>query len=78
MAWRPRSAVVKKMAFESGAQVKLFTQRSRFSVRFVMCPVARSIAIRRKRSLSYPARDCERQAMYFPSGEYCGLESAPG
>ena len=51
-AWRPRSTVVKKRLVESGAQVKLVTQRSRFSVRFETLPVARSRTIKRHRSLS--------------------------
>src|SRR5579862_4294587 len=77
MAWRPRSAVVKKRAEESGAQVKLLTQRSSVSVRLVTLPVVRSRTMRRKRSLSYPPRTWERHARYLPSGEYCGLRSPP-
>src|ERR1044071_3944294 len=41
------------------------------------CPVARSAIHSSHRSDSYPARDCERQAIHLPSGEYCGLVSAP-
>ena len=52
MAWRPRSLVVKNRPVESGDQVKLLTQRSRFSVRLVSLPVARSSTSRRQRSLS--------------------------
>src|SRR5215471_17044740 len=76
--WRPRSLVVKKRLVESGLQVKLLTQRSSDSVRFARRPIDRSSTIRRHRSLSYPARVCERQARYLPSGEYFGLTSAPG
>ena len=52
MACRPRSFVVKKRLPESGDQVKLFTQRSRLSVRLVTLPVLRSSTISRQRSLS--------------------------
>ena len=69
MLWRPRSSVVKNSPVESGAQVKLLTQRSRLSVRLVTLPVVRSSTSSRQRSLSYPARNCARQAMYLPSGE---------
>src|SRR5215467_10344843 len=78
MPCRPRSFVVKKRFVESGLQVKLLTHRSSDSVRFVSRPTDRSSTISRQRSLSYPARVCERHAMYFPSGEYFGLASAPG
>ena len=60
MGCRPRSSAVKNSLLESGDQVKLLTQRSRFSVRFVTLPVARSSTSRRQRSLSYPARNCAR------------------
>jgi hypothetical protein len=61
--------VVKNSDRESGDQVKLLTQRSRFSVRLVTFPVVRSSTISRQRSLSYPARNWARHARYLPSGE---------
>jgi hypothetical protein len=66
------------MNFESGAHAKLPTQRSKFGVRPRICPVLRSYSTNWKRSLSYPAVSCMRHAMYFPSGEYSGVESEPG
>src|SRR5579883_416601 len=78
MAWRPRSTTPKKRRAESGDQVKLSMERSTASVGVVTFPVARSSTISRQRSLSYPARCCERYAIYLPSGEYCGELSAPG
>jgi len=50
----------------------------RLSVRFTTLPVLRSSTSSRHRSLSYPARNWARHAMYLPSGEYRGLASAPG
>src|SRR5512142_512845 len=62
---------------ESGAQFIESIHRSQLSVRFVIFPVARSINLNRKRSLSYPARNCERMASHLPSGEYMGVPSEP-
>src|ERR1700690_1763760 len=78
MAWCPRSSTVKKTRLESGAQVKLLTERSIASVGVASLPFERSRILRRQRSLSYPARAWERQARYLPSGEYRGELSAPG
>ena len=39
---------------------------------------SRSNTISRYRSLSYPARACDRNARYFPFGEYTGPSSLPG
>src|ERR1700688_1892867 len=72
MPCRPRSVTVKNSRDESGSQVKLLIDRSRLSVSEFNLPVARSSTRRRWRSLSYPERVCERNAMYLPSGEYCG------
>src|SRR5437764_8124355 len=66
------------MDLESGAHDMVPTQRSKFSVRLRISPLLRSYTRRRKRSLSYPARFCMRQASHFPSGEYSGVESLPG
>jgi hypothetical protein len=52
MACRPRSFMVKNSLLESGDQVKLFTHRSRLSVRLTTLPVLRSRVINRQRSLS--------------------------
>src|ERR1700685_3201576 len=66
------------MVLESGDHAIESTQRSKFGITSMIFPVARSYSISRKRSLSYPPRNCERYAMYFPSGEYSGVESLPG
>src|SRR5262247_1890378 len=81
------------MPWESGAQAMVSTQWSQCSVRFTIFTavdsgrrsagefdmyVLRSVITRRKRSLSYPARSCMRQASQCPSGEYIGVESLPG
>src|SRR5581483_289460 len=78
MGCSPLSSATKKKFFESGDQVKPFTQASKSGVRFVIAPEARSYFTSRKRSLSYPARSCMRQAINFPSGEYWGELSLPG
>src|SRR5581483_3286726 len=52
--------------------------RSNFSVRSRVFPDCRSCTKSRHLSASKPARACERQARYFPSGEYSGVTSAPG
>src|ERR1019366_7716426 len=74
----PLSSAVKYKPLESGDHTTVFTQRSNPCVSSVAFPVVRSYSINRNRSLSYPPRDCDRKAMYLPSGEYIGVESAPG
>src|SRR6266478_2613939 len=63
---------------ERGTHVKLPRDRLNFSVRSRVFPDCRSCTSSRHLSASKPARACERQARYFPSGEYSGVVSAPG
>src|SRR5436190_13265340 len=74
----PWSSTAKKIPAEFGDHVKLPTDRSKCSVRSRVFPDCRSCNRSRHLSASKPARACERQARYFPSGEYSGVVSAPG
>src|SRR5437016_12750358 len=74
----PFSSNVNRIQSRSLHQAKLRTDRSNFSVRSRVFPVFRSCTRSRHLSDSKPARACERQARYFPSGEERGVVSAPG